>query len=148
MCENRIALVEEMELKLRELWVNYHQCIIPADVKLSVLQLFLLKFVQNKEPCTPSDIAAEFGITLGAVTGLVDRLHRLKLVSRSRSEEDRRIVLIRLTTEGLKIVTVFVEYRKEKFLSILESMGEEELHDLIGLLTKTSGVLTELIPKR
>lgn len=143
MIEKRIALLEELESKLRDVWLNYHHIIIPADSDLSGLQLFLLKFIQKRRTCTPSEIARHFCITLGAVTGLVDRLYKLGLVYRARCEEDRRVVLIRLTPKSTEILRKFDLYRKDKFLLMLENLKDTDIRDLTSLLEKTAGVLTK-----
>jgi DNA-binding MarR family transcriptional regulator len=49
---------------------------------------------------TAADIAREYGIDASAVTRLIDRLEKRGLLSRVRSEEDRRVVRLALTDEG------------------------------------------------
>jgi DNA-binding MarR family transcriptional regulator len=49
---------------------------------------------------TAADIAREYGIDASAVTRLIDRLEKRGLLSRVRSEEDRRVVRLALTADG------------------------------------------------
>jgi DNA-binding MarR family transcriptional regulator len=49
---------------------------------------------------TAADIAREYGIDASAVTRLIDRLEKRGLLSRVRSEEDRRVVRLELTDDG------------------------------------------------
>ncbi len=49
---------------------------------------------------TASDIAREYGIDASAVTRLIDRLEKRGLLSRVRSEQDRRVVRLTLTEDG------------------------------------------------
>ena len=71
------------------------------DGDLSMHQMMFFKYLERRVTCTPSDIAQQFGITLGVVTGFVDRLYKLGLITRKRSEEDRRVVIIQLSPRGL-----------------------------------------------
>ncbi len=135
---------EEFEAQLKTVWHEYHYYIIPDDTSLSPVQLYLLKFLHNRGVCKSSDIAREFGVTLGAVTGLIDRLLKLGLVSRKRSEKDRRMVLIELTGKGKETVESFERWRRRKFMAVAKRMDEVELKQLILLLDKLALILSDL----
>jgi DNA-binding MarR family transcriptional regulator len=53
-------------------------------------------------PKTAGELARATALTPAATTALVDRLARKGFVERYRSDEDRRQVLVRMTTEGTK----------------------------------------------
>jgi DNA-binding MarR family transcriptional regulator len=53
-----------------------------------------LGFIMQKGEMTAGDLAQSTGLTTGAITGIIDRLEKKKLVTRSFSDEDRRKVLI------------------------------------------------------
>jgi len=135
---------EDLENVLRSVKQKYLHYIIPVDNDLSPVQFFLLKFVHHRRICTPSEIAGKFGITLGAVTGLIDRLLKLELVFRRRSEEDRRLVLIELTPKGREIINSFERERQQKFSLITSRLGKQNIKDLTDLLQKLALVLEEL----
>ena len=50
-----------------------------------------------------AELARHYGIDASAVTRLVDRLEKRKLLSRVRSSEDRRAVRLELTEQGYEI---------------------------------------------
>ncbi|HVW93370.1 MAG TPA: MarR family transcriptional regulator, partial [Devosia sp.] len=56
-----------------------------------------LDIVDRLGRCTAGRLAAESGLTTGAVTALVDRLERLGYLTRTRDTEDRRKVWIEVT---------------------------------------------------
>lgn len=147
MNEEYIRLFEEMESRLRTLWFKYHHFIVPQDTDLSPVQLFLLKFIKQRQGSTPSAIAKGFGITLGAVTGLVDRMYKLDLVCRTRSEEDRRVVLIHLTPKGFEVLEQFEQQRQEKFSLMEEKIKQPEVQSLTLLMENLETVLDELKEK-
>ena len=47
-----------------------------------------------------SELAANMGVPLSTATGIGARLARKGLVRRRRAPEDKRVVLVSLTTEG------------------------------------------------
>ena len=67
-----------------------------------------LNIVARNEPVTAGGIASEIRLTTGAVTGMLDRLEKLELVTRTRSTTDRRVVLISTTTKfRAKVLPLF-----------------------------------------
>jgi DNA-binding MarR family transcriptional regulator len=70
-----------------------------------------LGFLMEKGKMTAGELSTLTGLTTGAVTGLIDRLEKKKLVKRQFAEEDRRKVFIVPNTE--KIMALFVPLYKE-----------------------------------
>jgi DNA-binding MarR family transcriptional regulator len=136
MADNYISAFEEFERLLKSVWQKYHMYVMPECCGLSPVQIFLLKYVHDRKVCKPSEIALEFGITQGAVTGLTDRLLKLNLVHRERTEEDRRLVLISLTTRGIETVRDFDLQRRQKFGAIAKNLEDDHLGRLLPLLKK------------
>ena len=136
MADNGISTFEEFERLLKSVWQKYHMYVMPDSCDLSPVQIFLLKYVHLRKVCKPSEIALEFGITQGAVTGLIDRLLKLNLVHRERTEEDRRLVLIRLTTRGMKTVIDFDLQRQQKFTALAKNLEDNDLPRLLPLLKR------------
>jgi MarR family transcriptional regulator, organic hydroperoxide resistance regulator len=131
----------------RKIWNEYEDYLMPENVQVSPHQMYFLKFLDLKGMLTPSEIAEQLGITLGAVTGFMDRVYKLGMISRTRSEEDRRVVLIELTEEGKKHLQVFDRQREKKHAEILNRYGTQELLQLNKSLEKFSQVLDDLRKK-
>src|SRR5271166_5569364 len=53
-------------------------------------------------PCL--EVAERLIATVPAITGLIDRLERMELVTRQRSTDDRRVVWVAITEAGLKLL--------------------------------------------
>lgn len=70
------------------------------------------------------------------MTYAVDRLEKLGLVVRTRSEKDRRVIQLELTEKGkeilLKAEKIYSEVTREK----LNVLSEEEISTLIQILQK------------
>ncbi|THU38148.1 MarR family transcriptional regulator [Niastella caeni] len=70
-----------------------------------------LGFLIEKGQMTAGELSTLTGLTTGAVTGLIDRFEKKKLVKRKFAEDDRRKVIIEPDTK--KIMTLFVPLYKE-----------------------------------
>ena len=76
------------------------------------------------------------GVTLSAVTALINRLHRMGLVSRERQEQDRRQVWISITPKGLQVLND-VEERRNLLLAVyISRVPENERQQLLELLQR------------
>lgn len=68
------------------------------------------------------------------VTKLLDRLETRGLVSRERQQKDRRVIVTRVTKEGLKIVNELDGPSLELTSGLLGHLGERRLRTLNNLL--------------
>ncbi|KMY85525.1 Transcriptional regulator, MarR family [Candidatus Paraburkholderia calva] len=84
---------------------------------------------------TAADIAREYGIDASAVTRLIDRLER-GLLSRARSEADRRVVRLALTEDGRamaeKVPAIFTSVLDQ----LLTGFSPEEVGFLKNMLRR------------
>ena len=142
--EKEADLMEETDQLFRVVWKKYQSFLMPEDSDLSMHQMMFLKYLERRVTCTPSDIAQQFGITLGAVTGFVDRLYKLGLITRTRSEEDRRVVIIQLSPQGIEPLTAFEKERKTKFARIFQKLDLPQVAELNKVLEQLNIVLDDL----
>lgn len=61
--------------------------------------LHCLNAIENAAGLTAGELAAEVGLTSGAVTGVIDRLERAGFARRVRDPTDRRRVKVEVTSE-------------------------------------------------
>ncbi len=103
---------------------------------LDMPHIQLLEIIENRGQCMVSDIAYHCHITLSGVTNLVNKLVHMNLVTRERSEDDRRIVLIRLTDEGRTELHRINENRKKIFNEMFSALTEGEIKDFFHTMDK------------
>jgi DNA-binding MarR family transcriptional regulator len=68
------------------------------------------------------------------ITRLLDRLEKRNLISRSRETKDRRMVMARITPDGLKLLARLDEPVQEGHRKQLGHLGRERLRTLTELL--------------
>jgi DNA-binding MarR family transcriptional regulator len=71
-----------------------------AELGITSTQASIVFMLAVGKCLTAADIAREYGIDASAVTRLIDRLEKRGLLSRVRSNEDRRVVRLALTPDG------------------------------------------------
>lgn len=93
---------------------------------VSFPQFFLLTYLSSEEYLTMSDIAKKMGHSTAAATGLVDRLEKLNYVERVHAAEDRRKIMVRITSHGIDLVSKMRGEIAINLAEVMSEMDEEE----------------------
>ncbi|WP_059170311.1 MarR family winged helix-turn-helix transcriptional regulator [Bacillus sp. FJAT-27445] len=111
-------------------------------------QHYVLRYISKKGECTSTELAEVFGVNKSAITAIITRLTDKGLVYRTRNEEDRRIVYLALTEEGIDLF----EKAEQRIYALVETIitkfDKEEIRAFIDTYEKLSGILTELEGKQ
>lgn len=83
-------------------------------------------------------IAKKLKITVGSLTTSMNSLVNKKYVVRERSEEDRRVVRIRLTKKGEKAYRHHEEFHNKMTEAVVSALAEEEIPVLVKTLDSLS----------
>lgn len=95
--------------------------------------------------CTMSELAHKINHSVSSATLIVDKLNEKKLVSRTRSEEDRRVVRVLLTEEGMEAFNVANGMMLNLGKVMLEALEEHEQDMLLALYRKISNNLKPIV---
>lgn len=115
---------------------------------LTHVQTFLLKYLQDKENSTVTAIADYMGVTLAAVSSLVDRMVKTGLINRVRSESDRRVVYISLTPKGMEVIEKFLKKRKERIQELFTRMGRDNVENYLNMQNMLLNTLEAVVIER
>ncbi|MCB0611328.1 MAG: MarR family transcriptional regulator [Lewinella sp.] len=103
-----------------------------------------LGLILEKGEMTAGDIAALTGLTTGAVTGLIDRLEKKKLVKRRLDKADRRKVMVvpdtRRTTE---LMTPLFAELDRKSTALIASFSEAEIRTIERYFSEAIRIMRE-----
>lgn len=107
-----------------------------------------LGFLLQKGEMTAGELASLSGLTTGAVTGLIDRLEKKKLVKRQLAEEDRRKVMIVPDTKKIMALLepLYKKYRTQS-QELLASFSNEELQVLEKYFSGAIEIMNETTNK-
>jgi DNA-binding MarR family transcriptional regulator len=107
-----------------------------------------LGFLIEKGQMTAGELSALTGLTTGAVTGLIDRFEKKKLVKRRFAEDDRRKVIIEPNTK--KIMALFVPLYaafRSKSEKLIASFSSKESKIIEAYFLKAIEIMEETTNK-
>lgn len=108
---------------------------------LTVAQLLCLRVLKNGGRLSAGTLASALSLSPQTVTGLLDRLHARGLISRARSETDRRQVLISLSDAGAKLLATTPPSLQDRFVQRFGALPERQR---LALSEALSAVVTLL----
>ena len=112
-----------------------------SQQELTFPQALVLTVLGEEGAMPISRLAQQTGSANSTVSGIVDRLEKMKLVERVRSEEDRRVIYVALTEE-YRATQKRMEPSVSAYLAkLLKQMPAEELADICKALDKLDEVL-------
>lgn len=103
-----------------------------------------LGFLLVKGEMTAGELSNLTGLTTGAITGLIDRFEKKKLVERQFAEDDRRKVIIKPNTKKIMALfePLYKEFRK-KSEQLIASFPEKELKIIETYFLKSIEIMEE-----
>lgn len=107
--------------------VNEHSKLVERETGLTGPQLWAIKVIAEAESIMPSELARRMYLHPATVVGLIDRLVKRGLVARSRSESDRRVVMIFLTDAGKELLLSAPEVPQGLIVKGLEGLTDRKL---------------------
>ena len=122
-------------------WNAVESALSEAGNALTLGRFLVLRTVRDTPACRIQEVAASQGITLGAASRLVDRLHRDGLVHRTPCEHDRRAIILTVTEEGLahlEKACMIVETEQERLFAPLSAAQREELTRALSLIAEAA----------
>ncbi|HEU5140358.1 MAG TPA: MarR family transcriptional regulator [Bacillales bacterium] len=105
-------------------------------IELTGSQRHLLQILEKEGPLNITELAEKLQITLGGVTSLSNRMEKASLIERRRSEEDRRVVKLAITSEGQSFLNDLDLARDKTLASYFDKLSAEELSELERLCRK------------
>ena len=122
-------------------WNSLEAALTEAGNPLSLGRFLVLRTVRDTRACRIQEVAESQGITLGAASRLVDRLHRDGLLHRTPCEHDRRAIILTVTEEGLahlEKACMIVETEQERLFAPLSTAQREELTRSLALIAEAA----------
>ena len=122
-------------------WNAVESALSEAGNALTLGRLLVLRTVRDTPACRIQEVAASQGITLGAASRLVDRLHRDGLLHRTPCEHDRRATILTVTEQGLahlEEACMIVEKEQERLFAPLSTAQREELTRGLALIAQAA----------
>ena len=128
---------------INEIWELEEKAIITEEFKnLTNNDMHVIEAIGMGDGNNMSAIAKKLNITVGSLTTAMNSLVNKKYVERRRSEEDRRVVYVKLTENGVKAYRHHEDYHSQMTRAILDKLDEAEIPVLVKTLDALSDFFT------
>lgn len=107
-----------------------------AGQDITVAEWVLLRQMYNTEALAPSQLAAQLGLTRGAISKLAERLMDKRLITRTESPDDGRAHTLSLTGNGKRVVPQLARLADDNDAEFFKSLTREERQQLASILKK------------
>lgn len=129
--------IEEVkELLSSDIWEN-----IFLDCSKNEVLIFWLLYQRREVNMT--EIAEYIHVPLNTATGIINRMENNELIVRTRSQEDKRVVLIGFSERGIAQFQNLVNEMMYYGLKIMSSFTKEEMDLFYKMMTKVKEILRQ-----
>jgi MarR family transcriptional regulator, transcriptional regulator for hemolysin len=102
-----------------------------SELDLTYAQSQVLFHVADNAGCHMGDVAKAFGVTLPAITHIVDRLEEKQFLTRADDPADRRVYVLELTRAGRALVQELHGLQMRGVEAVLRRMSAEDRQRVI-----------------
>jgi len=110
--------------------------------RITLPQFLILDFLNRRGEAKMTDLARFMRVTTAAMTGVVDRLVRNKYVQRIHESNDRRVIKVKLSAKGSRLIKKIYQQRRKMIIHIFGRISRSEREEYLRILTHIHGILT------
>jgi DNA-binding MarR family transcriptional regulator len=110
---------------------------------VSVPQFRSMAFLRINEGASLSQVAEHVGLSMPAMSRLVDGLVKRGLLARGSSESDRRKVTLRLTARGQDMIRAARKWTERRLAVVLESLPKGQRSEIAAAMAVLKGAFTQ-----
>lgn len=107
---------------------------------LNLQEIKAVGFLGRHGKCKMKELADYLALAVSTTTSLADSLEAKNVVKRERSQEDRRVIMLQLTEEGIEEYNNTLHAYREFCKSVLEELDEKEQDRLIEIFDKVKNI--------
>ena len=112
---------------INEIWELEEKAIITEEFgDLTNNDMHVIEAVGTGDGKNMSSIARKLNITVGSLTTAMNSLVNKKYVERHRSEEDRRVVFVKLTPKGVRAYRHHEDYHRQMTQAVVDKLDEKD----------------------
>lgn len=117
-----------------------HKALITGSFKeISINDMHIIDAIGIGDPKNMSTVAKAMSVTVGTLTTAINNLVKKGYVSRVRSAEDKRVVLLSLTDKGRAAYEKHADFHRRMVQTVMEGFEGEEMDILVRALEKLRG---------
>ncbi len=117
-------------------------------INLTSAQIKLLTCFSDRDVFTMTELSRNLNVSMPTMTAMVDRLVKSKMIERERDDIDRRVVKVKLTNVGRKMLKKLIRIRREEMEKILKNLNEDEMKNYLISIEMVARLLAKARQKR
>ncbi|UTF60516.1 MarR family winged helix-turn-helix transcriptional regulator [Gilvimarinus sp. DA14] len=135
--------IEEVLVALRRVIraTDLHSKKLIKTASVTGPQLLLMQILNNKGDMTISELARDMSLSQATVTTVLDRLEKRELITRVRSQQDKRKVYPQLTHKGSKILESAPTALQDDFVRRFKGLDNWEQSMIIASLQRVAEMM-------
>ncbi len=142
----QVQLVEQIRRVGRTVPALWAHVAIPRDLRQSDFQA-LLRIV-TAGGLTGAELRRNLGVTSSSISELADRLERAGMITRTRPRSDRRLVVLKSTPRGRRVVERALAPVVAALATVVGGLTDEELAVVRGFFDQVEHRLDEIAAAR
>jgi DNA-binding MarR family transcriptional regulator len=140
---------EEKIMEVKDFYIEFFKKTLVMDGRKSGFDFTLseikaLGAFRGDKDYTMGELSKNAQVAMPSMTEMVDKLEKHGIAERYRDENDRRVVKVRLTSEGKRLRKEFMQKRLKEMKEIFGKLSEIELNDLIESLKRARRILEKV----
>ncbi|MCA1063042.1 MarR family transcriptional regulator [Rossellomorea sp. AcN35-11] len=96
----------------------------------------VLQLIRENGALKSSEISKRMEVSASHITSITDTLVEKRYITRQRSNEDRRVVELALTPQGIEVLVQCEDKKSQYFQELFQTFDKEEIQHLIELFEK------------
>jgi DNA-binding MarR family transcriptional regulator len=138
--EKEELLNELLVMLFNEVLDMEHKALINGSFKeISINDMHIINAIGIQEARNMSAVAKTMSVTVGTLTTAINNLVKKGYVSRIRSAEDKRVVLLSLTEKGVAAYQKHAVFHKQMVQTVMDGFEGEEMEVLLRAFKKLRG---------
>lgn len=116
-----------------------------AQRDLTHTQFFVMVAIHSQQHPTMRTLSDNLQVSMPTMTGIVERLVKGGYAKRVDQPQDRRQVLVELTTQGRRVITEFQHAASARWQEVLMALGHREIESFQGIVVKLKQSLQQKV---
>ena len=138
--EKEELLNELLVMLFNEVLDMEHKALINGSFKeISINDMHIIDAIGIQEARNMSAVAKTMSVMVGTLTTAINNLVKKGYVSRIRSAEDKRVVLLSLTEKGVAAYQKHAVFHKQMVQTVMDGFEGEEMEVLLRAFKKLRG---------
>ncbi|MCB9772119.1 MAG: MarR family transcriptional regulator [Candidatus Omnitrophica bacterium] len=108
---------------------------------LTQTQFLLLVAIHSRGACSMNTLAQNMRVSMPTISGIVDRLVKRGYVTRLANVEDRRQVVVDLSSKGRMMISQFQGAMSQRWEEVLKVLEQNDVEDFFRLVVKLTTYL-------